>query len=60
MAQIPPMGEWRFARMGYGAQCVPVSGITMTPESCVNNSDSTLKVFVVYTILFCCYVMTFD
>ena len=55
MAQIPPTGEWRFASLEYGAQCVPISGMTVMPESCVNNSDTPLKVVHVIVYSYHCY-----
>ena len=57
MGLIPPMVVWRFASTEPGALCVPVSGITMMPESCANNLDMTLKVVHVCVCVSMCMCM---
>ena len=44
MGQPHPMAEWRCARMGYGAQSVPASGMILMPVWCAGSWAMTLRV----------------
>ena len=41
------MVVWRSVGLEYGELCVVMSGMTMMPELCVDNSDMTLKVCMI-------------